>query len=369
LAGRGVVIGGGIVGLSIALGLASTGMEIVVLDGSDADNRASYGNAGLIWVQSKGADHAPYARWSRQSASLWPVFSKELAETTGIDVEYDQRGGLSLCLDEAEVAARRAMVDRVAAQLGSENDVEFVDAGFVRERLPHAGPQVLGASWCPSDGHVNPLRLMGALRKRATALGVDILHGQHATRVGMDGSHLTVYGEGFRMRTDRVVVAAGLATQRLAATADMIVPLRPVRGQVVVTERLKQAIDYPTTTTRQALCGSVIFGNSHEDDVAEPGTTLSVIASHAQRAVAEFPFLASARVLRSWGAIRVMPADGKPVYASSQTCPGAYAVACHSGITLTAIHARTIGPSIATGEMPAAVATLSDERFHVVPTA
>ncbi len=366
MAGRGIVIGGGIVGLSIAIGLASSNMEVIVLDGGDADNRASYGNAGLIWVQSKGADHLPYALWSRRSASMWPEFSERLLEQTGIDVEYERRGGLSLCLDETELAARRAMVDQVAAQLGTQNDVEFVDAAFVRDRLPGVSPHVLGASWCPADGHVNPLMLMGALKKRCDALGITIRRNSRVEAVRMEGSHLTVIGADFRMRGERVVVAAGLATEKLAATAGMTVPLKPVRGQIVVTERMKRVIDYPTPTIRQARCGSVIFGNSHEEDVTATGTTLPVMASHAQRAMAEFPFLASARVLRSWGAIRVMPVDGKPIYARSIDCPGAYAVACHSGITLTAVHANIIGPAIAADCLPRAVATLSPERFDAV---
>lgn len=362
---RGIVIGGGIVGLSLALGMADSGLEVTVLDGDDADNRASYGNAGLIWVQSKGVTHLPYALWSRQSAALWPLFANELVEATGIDVEYTRQGGLSFCLDEAEVVARRSMVDRAAATLGADNDVQFVDGAFVRERMPDAGPKVLGASWCPTDGHVNPLLLMSALRKLASAKGVMIAANRKATRIGMDGSHLTVYGDGYATRADRVVVAAGLATQSIAATAGMVVPIRPIRGQIVVTERIVPRMEIATTTTRQARAGSMIFGNSHED-TATPGTTLSVIASHAQRAIAEFPFLASTRVLRSWGGIRVMPRDGMPVYASSKTCPGAYAVACHSGITLTAVHAKVVGGAIAAGGFPAAVSTLTDERFNAV---
>ncbi|MBX3581062.1 MAG: FAD-binding oxidoreductase [Rhizobiaceae bacterium] len=362
---RAIVIGGGIVGISIALGLADAGLEVTVLDGDDADTRASYGNAGLIWVQSKGVDHLPYARLSRWSAALWPGFAGELLEATGIDVEYTRQGGMSFCLDEAEVAARRAMVAKVAAILGEENDVEFVDGSFVRERMPDAGPAVLGASWCPSDGHVNPLLLMGALRQLAQARGATIITNRKATRIGMDGSHLTVYGDGYAMRADRAVVAAGLATGAIAATAGMTVPIRPIRGQVVVTERIAPRMEIATTTTRQARAGSMIFGNSHED-IATPGTTLPVIASHAQRAIAEFPFLASVRVLRSWGGIRVMPRDGMPVYASSKTCPGAYAVACHSGITLTAVHAKVIGAAMAAGKLPADVSTLTDERFDAV---
>lgn len=358
-----IVIGGGIVGLALAVGMAEAGQAVVVLDGDDAEPRASYGNAGLIWVQGKGLNHPPYAHWTRRSAALWPAFAADLLASTGVDVEYDRRGGFNLCLSEAELAARAAMVEQSATRPGMPDDVAIVDPAFIRERLPDIGPDVIGASWCPADGHVNPLFLAQALSIRARALGVEIRRGEKAEAIAMTGSQLTVRTASDLYRAGRVVVAAGLATERIAATAGMTVQLKPVRGQIVVTERLPPRIAHPTPTTRQARAGSIMFGNSHEDGVTAPGTTLPILAGHAQRAIREFPFLAEARVLRSWGAIRVMPTDGMPIYARSETCPGAYAVACHSGITLAAAHARLVGPAIAADRLPDAVATMSSKRF------
>ncbi|MFI5411906.1 NAD(P)/FAD-dependent oxidoreductase [Kaistia sp. UC242_56] len=360
---RAIVIGGGIVGLSLAVGMARTGLSVVILDGSDQEPRASYGNAGLVWVQGKGANHPPYAQWSRRSASLWPAFAAELLAATGIDPEYDRRGGFSLCLSDEELTSRVNMVARLSGQPDIPDDVVMVDPAFIRERLPKVGPDVIGGSWCPADGHANPLLLTQALAVQARGLGVEILRNERALSIGMAGSQLTVFCAENRYPAERVVVAAGLATQPLAATAGMRVPLKPVRGQIVVTERLPPLIAHATPTTRQARAGSVMFGNSHEDHVVTPGTTLPILASHAQRAIREFPFLASARVLRSWGAIRVMPADGMPIYARSETCPGAFAVACHSGITLAAAHAEIVGPAIAADALPAELVTLSSRRF------
>lgn len=360
---RAIVVGGGIVGLSLAIGLARSDFEVIVLDGPDEAPRASYGNAGLVWVQGKGLSHPPYAQWTRRSAALWPKFAADLLEATGIDPEYDRRGGFNLCLSEAELDARATMVARSAMQPGMPNDIEIVHPAFIRERLPRVGPGVIGASWCPTDGHVNPLFLSQALSIRARSLGVVILRDDEALSIGMNASRLTVSCRRQSYEAERVVVAAGLATTRLAATAGMTVPLKGVRGQIVVTERLPPSIAHPTPTTRQARAGTVMFGNSHEENVVNPGTTSPILASHAQRAMQEFPFLASARIVRSWGAIRVMPADGLPVYAASETCPGAYAVACHSGVTLAAAHAEIVAPAIAESRLPAELATFSSRRF------
>ena len=80
------IIGGGIVGLSVALGLLRSGQRVVVLDGADADLRASQGNFGLVWLQGKGADHPAYARWTRDAVAAWPEFSRLLRECGGVDV-------------------------------------------------------------------------------------------------------------------------------------------------------------------------------------------------------------------------------------------------------------------------------------------
>ena len=88
-----MIIGGGVVGLSVAYGLLKQGQDVVVLDGADDDFRASRGNFGLVWVQGKGAGCVEYSQWSRRSAGLWASFAQELQDLTGFDLKLVQTGG------------------------------------------------------------------------------------------------------------------------------------------------------------------------------------------------------------------------------------------------------------------------------------
>ncbi len=98
-----LVIGGGVVGMSVAYGLARAGERVRLLDQGDIAFRAARGNFGLVWIQGKGHDRPDYARWSMGSARLWPAFAAELQEATGIDVELDQPGGQAFRSCEAGV--------------------------------------------------------------------------------------------------------------------------------------------------------------------------------------------------------------------------------------------------------------------------
>jgi len=95
------VVGGGVVGLSVAYGLAAAGKQVVIYDEGDVALRASRGNFGLVWVQGKGAEQPAYARWTRRSASLWSGFADELQQQTGLPLSLEQKGGFSYHLTEA----------------------------------------------------------------------------------------------------------------------------------------------------------------------------------------------------------------------------------------------------------------------------
>jgi glycine/D-amino acid oxidase-like deaminating enzyme len=107
-----IVIGGGLVGMAVAYGLAQPGAQVTVLDEGDDAFRASRGNFGLIWVHGKGRGVPHYVRWSRESARRWPLLAASLREETGIDVQARQSGGLYLCFSDAQMAARQ---ERLAA--------------------------------------------------------------------------------------------------------------------------------------------------------------------------------------------------------------------------------------------------------------
>src|SRR5579872_6869459 len=114
-----IVIGGGLVGSAIAYCLANAGLKAALVDEGDVAYRASRGNFGLVWVQSKGLGAPHYQRWTRRSAEEWPELAAELGERTGIPVGLQQPGGLQLCLGEDEFAQRRRMMDRMRSESGN----------------------------------------------------------------------------------------------------------------------------------------------------------------------------------------------------------------------------------------------------------
>ena len=360
-----IVVGGGLVGAAIACGIAAEGARVAVLDGGDRDFRASRGNFGLVWVQGKGADFAAYARLTRKSAAQWPQFAAELLEATGIDVQLEQSGGYDFCLDQDEWDAREREMRQVAAHTGGDFEYAMLDNAELRTRIPQVSREVLGASFSPEDGHVNPLYLLRALHRRMLGLGA-AYHADcrvHASR--RDGSVFTLDTEKQVFQCERVVFCAGLSNQALCRDLDMNVPVNPLRGQLLITDRVPRFLPAATLQVRQTGEGTLQIGDSHEDAGLDESATLEIIERLAGRALRIFPHLAGVRLNRAWGALRVMTPDGVPIYQRSREHPGAYAVSCHSGVTLAALHAREVAAWICGAAHDDLLAPFSAERFGV----
>jgi glycine/D-amino acid oxidase-like deaminating enzyme len=361
------VIGGGVVGLAIARGLAGQGRRIAILDEGDVARRASRGNFALVWVQSKGLGMARYGAWTTGSAALWPGFAAALREETGLDLGLSQPGGYSLCLSEAELDARRAAMMRMHNQPGWEPvPWEVHDHARIARAMPALGPEVVGGVFCPLDGHVNSLRLFRALHASATARGATYLPDHPVREIA------ALAGGGFRITTAqapieaaRIVLAAGLGNAALAPMVGLAAPVRPQRGQVMVTEKTAPFLAYPMATLRQTDEGGVMIGDSKEEAPEDEAVGPGVLAAMARRAIRMFPLLGGLNIVRSWGALRVMSPDGFPIYDQSETAPGAFLVTCHSGVTLAAAHSDVLAPMIARGALDMSVAAFSARRFDV----
>ncbi len=361
------VVGGGLVGAATAWGLAREGCRVALLDEGDRAVRASRGNFALVWVQSKGIGLAPYSAWTVRSSNAWAGFAALLKEETALDVSFQRPGGFHLCLSEKELEARANALRRLHNQPGAiDIKSEILDRTQLAKMLPDIGPDVVGASFSPLDGHVNSLRLFRALHTAIAARGVRYLPSHRVEAIAQDGGTFRLATGQGEIRAGRVVLAAGNANMRLAPMVGLEAPMRPERGQIVVTERLRPFLHHPTGTLRQTDEGTVMMGDSHEDSTDPSGLTLGVSAKIVERALRAFPILANANVVRTWSAIRVMTRDGFPIYDESETHPGAFVMCCHSGVTLAANHALTVAPMIARGTLDKSlVAPFSVRRFHV----
>lgn len=360
------VVGGGLVGSAVALGLVRGGARVVVLDEGDVALRASRGNFALVWVQSKGAGFPDYAVWTRRSAEDWHGLATILKEEAEIDVGYTQPGGFSLCLSEAELEMRTGVMHRLANHLGSNDyPYEILDHDQTRRRVPEIGDDVVGSIYSPLDGHVNSLRLFRGLRQAGVAWGIDYRPKHQVNTIAAERGGFRINGAWGTMTVGKVVLAAGLDNARLAPMVGLDAPVKPNKGQILVTEKIAHFLDHPMSTIRQTDEGGVMIGDSHEDRGFDTEVGRSVISVIAERAVRTFPCLAALNIVRTWAALRILSPDGFPIYDQSVAHPGAFVVSCHSGVTLAANHVLTLASAIGAGTLPDMVSGFSARRFHV----
>ena len=360
------VVGGGLVGAAIAFGLRSLGSKLALLDEGDVAHRAARGNFGLIWVQGKGMGLAPYGAWTQRSAREWPRLAGELLREAGIDVALAQPGGIHVCLTPDELSQRVTALDALQAQPGFRRyDVEVLDRATLAQRLLGVGHDVAGGTYCALDGHCNPLKLFSALHAASVRAGAALLSSHRVTRITPHRSGFTLNTAGGTIEAEKVVLAAGLGNATLAPMAGLAAPMRPNKGQIIALERMPRFLTLPLATIRQTDEGTVLIGDSQQDCGFDETLGMDVLAAIAARAARVFPTLATARVIRAWAALRVMSADGFPIYEQSVAHPGAFVAACHSGVTLAAVHAYAFAPAVAAGALPESLKPFLASRFDV----
>lgn len=361
-----VVVGGGLMGASLAWGLARHGSRVCVLDEGDIALRASRANFALIWVQGKGLGFPAYTAWTKAAAAAWPRLAAELKSDTGIDVGLDQPGGFTVCLSDRELEANVDALVRLHRQPGAvAHPYEVLDHAQTKARLPAIGPEVSGSIYCPLDGHVNSLRLFRALHAAFEAHGVDYRADHAVETIEPHDGVFALKGAWGQVRAPKVILAAGLGNARLAPMVGLDAPMKSSRGQIVVTEKAAPFLRYPVVTVRQTDEGGVMIGDSEEANGANLTMDHAISSVMAERAIRMFPLLEELNVVRTWSAFRVMTLDGSPVYEQSRAYPGAFMAMAHSGVTLAPQHAYDLADAVRAGTMPDEMAAFSTRRFHV----
>lgn len=360
------VIGGGIVGLSIAHGLLKLGKRVRVFDEGDVAYRASRGNFGLVWVQSKGLKEPAYSLWSRKSAAAYRGFADELEASSKLDLMLEQDGGYVMHMNEAELEADRLLYENLKTKLDGNFPYEVMGHNALKTEEPNIGPSVVGALYCREDGHLNPLRLLQSLVVAVKTLGGDI---QTASKVqsvtpSPDGFTLTTE-QGNLFQADKVVLAAGLGALSLGPSLGFKTLVRPQQGQILITEKIPKLVNRPNVELRQVNEGGVQIGASSAEVGMDDRTDLPTVAALARHAVKMYPKLERAKLIRSWAALRIMSPDGLPIYQQSAQHPGAYFVTCHSGITLAAAHSQFLSLWLTDSAEAPDLSLFSEARFEI----
>lgn len=361
-----IIVGAGIVGSAVAYGLVRLGRRVLVLDGEDLDFRAARANFGLVWVQGKGPGMPAYQHLTRDSSDRWPDFHRELSETAATAIDYERKGGLYYCLGEQGFEARRQTLHRLHNQpAAAAADCEMLERPQLEALMPGVpfGREVTGASFCWRDGHVNPLQLLQALHRAIERLGGRVLSGHTVERIDRGTLSFQVTTAKGSFGADRVAITAGVASGTLARQVGLDVPVRPQRGQILVTERMAPWLPLPASGLRQTAEGTVMIGATQEEVGFDTGTTVEKAGFLARKTLRVVPRLAEARLVRQWSGLRVMTPDSYPLYAQSESQPGAFVLLCHSGVTLAAAHATVLAAAIDAGSLSETLDPFHHRRF------
>src|SRR5580700_19863 len=233
-----VIVGGGIIGLSVAWRAREKGLSVTLLERDTVGRGTSYVAAGMLAPVAEaefGAAGRRLLELGQRSAEMWPGFAAGLQEATGIEVGLLKTGTLVVARDEDEA---RELERQLAFRQSLGLRTERLRASAAREREPGLAPTVRLAIQAPDDHSVDPRLVLGALRRACEIAGVDIREHAPVESVELDGAGGQVTGlllrGGERVSTDRVVLAAGSWTgqiEGLPAVAQ--VRVRPVKGQIL----------------------------------------------------------------------------------------------------------------------------------------
>lgn len=349
-----IIIGGGVVGSSIAYHLSERKKEgILVLDKKFPLSGTSGSTQAWVWVHNKTPSW--YAEFNMYSAELYPYLSKKIG-----DIEYKRTGGLSPFFDEAD----REKAERLAKAykpLGLK--IKVLTREEALEKEPSLNPNVVGATFSKIDGNVNPFRLVDRYMRAAKKNGVRYSTYNKVTEIQKQEGQYTVVSEKGTFVCKNLVLAGGTWSRELGKLIDVTIPVNQVRGQILVTEPLKPFLHYTISGLRQAFNGEVLIGYSMEREGFNRATTLDVIQETANLAVRYVPSLRKAKVVRAFSGIRAMPEDGFPILGKIPGIENLYVAATHSGVTLSPLIGTLMTELILDGETSIPIDRYSISRF------
>ena len=365
-----IVIGSGVIGCAAAYYMAKKGMSVLVLDQDESvGNGGSSRNGGGVRQSGRDPRELPLAIYGVEN--VWPTLSDEL----GVDVEYHKEGNLRLGKTETHKQILTGLTEKAVA---CGLNVRMIDAEEVRKINPYLSEEVTCASWCPTDGHANPLTTTLGFYKNARALGVVFHMGEKVVKLEkVHGKLRRVCTKTTVYEANQVLVAAGYASRFLTQTVGIDVPMREELIEALVTEAEPKMFPQMLGTAdadfygHQTNHGSFVFGGATgmESTVLDNGTnrTSSLTAPCICRGIMKYvPKLADAKIVRTWAGYEDRSIDGIPVISNVEEVPGLL-LACGftgHGFGISPVVGQLLA-QLAAGETPMlSLQEFRYDRFH-----
>ncbi len=374
-----VVIGGGVVGSSVAYFLAKAGKNVVLVEKGYKAGEASAANAAFVWsiTRKPGID----IRLAMHSINIHRQLQLELDK----NFEYVYNGGLLVIEEEKQFPFVEA---HVKARAEDGYPLEIIDAKQVFELEPLLSREkIIGAVFSPIDGTTNPIFLVISLNLQALKLGAKIFHHTEVRGIEVAGEKVKgVITDKGTIKTNTVVNAAGSWGCFIGEMAGLKVPITPFQLAMLVTEQLPPSVFHPIMGASymveedtgkegglecgliisQQAAGNMLIGANWRDAGYDKRTIQEEIELMARVNIEAMPFLKDVRVIRSYANFFPHTDDDLPILGKVERVEG-FIMACgHNGhgIGLGPGSGKLIQELICEGKTSIPLGELSLSRFN-----
>ncbi len=336
-----LILGGGVIGLSVAYHLVKQGASVTVLDAGEP-GQASSAAAGMLAPLAEAAEPGPFLDLALDSLRRYHAFVADLGDTGGQDVSIQGPGMLRVARTDAEEAA---LCRSLSWQSSLGLPLHRLAGAEARRMEPALAGDVQAAVLSSSERHIEPRRLLAALTAACRRQGVEILPSRPVTGLETaEGRAHAVLSGPIRHTFGTLVLAAGAWSRPLGQCLGFDVPVSPLRGQILALGPQSPAPFSHTIYTHGAYLvpradGRIIAGATEERAGFAVATDDAAIAGLCAEASALVPTLAGWPLHSAWAGLRPVSADGLPLLGRVPGWDNVHVATGHgrNGILLTPI--------------------------------
>ncbi|GEP04624.1 glycine oxidase ThiO [Methylobacterium oxalidis] len=365
-----LVVGGGLIGLSIAWRLAESGRSVVVLERETLGAGASLAATGML---APAAEHEPGSDpllpLALESLRRWPGFRDALQAASGTQIDYRADGTLVIAVGRDEVDRLRFRYD---LQRRSGVAAEWISGADVRRREPMLRPTVTAGIACPLDHQVDPRLVMSALASACVRAGVRIVERAPVTALDWAGGRVVgARTEAGRVAAGTVILATGAWSGEGGLLPDALsLPVRPIKGQSLAlrTTRHTSNLSGMVWTEQVHLApksdGHLIVGATVEDCGFRAGVTAGGLYALLEGARRVLPGVEEMEVEAVWSGYRPTSDDDGPII--DTLAPGLVVATGHhrNGYLLAPATADAVAELVAAGALPGFARAFGLGRFR-----
>jgi glycine oxidase len=360
------VVGGGVIGCAAAWYLARAGARVALYERGALAGEATAASAGILAPLAESVAPGPFAELALAGLRAFAEDIDALRDDSGLDPEYRVSGVVRLATDEAAAAHLR---QAAVWQAGTALDLRWLEPRQVAALEPGLAP-CAGALLSSLEGHVNPPRLTAALAVAAARRGA-ALHEHCPPPVPWlaNGRVRGLLVGDERIAAGTVVLAAGAWSGAWAAPLGLTIPVRPVKGQMLLLRALPPPVRRVVFAGHGYLVprvdGTVYVGATQEEAGYDRRVTAAGVAELIALATAMAPTLRAAEVVRMGAGLRPGTADGLPVIGPAPAVDGLVVATGHfrNGVLMSLITGRIVAALIAGSEPETPITAFSPARF------